>query len=78
MQLGVSSYSFSRLVQSGAINQLDVIQLVKNIGFEVIEFSALSLPEGETTLSFAPKIREACDEAGLPIVNYTVGADFIN
>ena len=48
MQLGVSSYSFSQLVQSGAINQLDVIQLAKNIGFEVIEFSALSLPEGET------------------------------
>jgi len=78
MKIGVSSYSFSRLVQSGAMNQLDVISKAKEMGFDVIEFSTLHLPEGETPLSFAPRVREECDRVGIPVVNYTIGADFLN
>jgi len=78
MQLGVSSYSFNSLVQRGKLNQLEVIQEVKKLGFEVIEFSSLSLPDGETLLSYAPIVRDACDNVELPVANYTVGADFIN
>ena len=78
MKLGVSSYSFSKLVGKGVMSQLDIIPKVKEMGFDVIEFSKLSLPKGETPLSFAPQIREACDKAGLPITNYTIGADFLN
>lgn len=78
MTLGVSSYSFSRMVRSGSISQLDVIELTKKWGFEVIEFSGLTVPEGETALTYAPTVKEACDEAGLPVANYTIGADFIN
>jgi sugar phosphate isomerase/epimerase len=76
--LGVSSYSFSQLVKAGAMGQLDIIPKTKEIGFDVIEFSTLTLPPGETPLSFAPRIREACDQAGLPVANYTIGADFLN
>jgi sugar phosphate isomerase/epimerase len=78
MQIGVSSYSYSRLVNSGAMTQLDVIPKAKEMGFDTIEFSTLSLPEGETALSFAPKIKEECDRVGFEIANYTIGADFIN
>lgn len=78
MQLGVSSYSYSGLIRSGAMTQLDIIPKVKEMGFDVIEFSTFALPAGETPLSFAPRVREACDKVGLPIVNYTIGADFIN
>ena len=78
MQLGVSSYSFSRLVRSGAMSQLDVIAKAKEIGFDVIEFSAFILPDGETPLSFAPQVRDECDRVGLDCVNYTIGADFLN
>lgn len=78
MKLGVSSYSFSQLVKKGAMSQLDIIPKTKEMGFDVIEFSTLSLPAGETPLSFAPRLREACDKAGLPIANYTIGADFLN
>ncbi|MFO7535782.1 MAG: sugar phosphate isomerase/epimerase family protein [Kiritimatiellia bacterium] len=78
MKLGVSSYSFSPLVSKGVMSQLDIISKTKEMGFDVIEFSTLSLPKGETPLGFAPQIREACDKVGLPIANYTIGADFLN
>ncbi len=78
MKLGVSSYSFSRLVRSGAMTQLDVIAKAKEMGFEVIEFSTFQLPEGETPLSFAPRVRAECDRVGIPVANYTIGADFLN
>ena len=78
MKLGVSSYSYSHLIRSGVMDQLDVIAKTKELGFEVIEFSTLSLPEGETPLSYAPRIREECDRVGIPVANYTIGADFLN
>lgn len=78
MRFGVSTYSYARLVRSGGMHTMDVIAKTKELGFEAIEFSGLNPPEGETPLSFAPRVREACDAAGLPIANYTIGADFIN
>lgn len=78
MRLGVSSYSFSQLVRAGTLQQADVIAKAKELGFECIEFSTLALPKGETPLSFAPRLREEADRLGMPIVNYTIGADFLN
>ncbi len=78
MQIGVSSYSFSRLVRSGAMRQIDVIAQAKDIGFDVIEFSTIALPDGETLQSFAPQLAEEAKRVGIPIVNYTIGADFLN
>lgn len=77
MKIGVSSYSFYRLVNGGPMTQLDVIAKAKEMGFDTIEFSTLTLPEGETALSFAPKIRQECDCVGFEIANYTIGADFL-
>lgn len=78
MKLGVSSYSFNNLVTSGAMTQLDVISKAKEMGFDAIEFSTLTLPEGETALSFAPRVKEECERVGLEVVNYTIWADFLN
>lgn len=78
MKIGVSSYSFSRLVQSGKMSQLDVISKAREMGFDVIEFSTLHLPENETPETFAPRIREEAARVGIEIGNYTIGADFIN
>jgi len=77
MRLGVSSYGFSRLVQSSQMTQLDVAAKAKEMGFEVLEFSKLTLPSGETPLSYAPRLRAECDRVGIPVVNYTIGADFL-
>ena len=78
MKIGVSSYSFHQLVSSGVMTQLEIIGKAKEMGFDVIEFSTFTLPEGETPLSFAPKVREECDRVGISVANYTIFADFLN
>jgi sugar phosphate isomerase/epimerase len=78
MKIGVSSYSFARLVREGNLNFHDIPQKAKELGFDCIEFSGLNVPCGKSSLEEAPIIREICHKAGLPIVNYTIGADFIN
>ena len=75
MQIGVSSYGYIH-------SSLDIFEVIKEaemVGFDVIEFAGFpNLPAGETALSFAPKVRAACDEAGIEVANYTIWADFIN
>ena len=78
MKIGVSSYSFSRLVNEGKMAQLDVISAAKDIGYDVIEFSTLKLPEGENALDFADKIKAEAARVGIEVGNYTIGADFLN
>lgn len=78
MKLGISSYSFNRLVRAGTMEPLAVIAKAKEMGFDVIEFAKFLLPEGETPLSFAPKVKEEADRVGIDIVNYTIKGDFIN
>ena len=77
MQIGVSSYSFSRLVRSGEMAQIDVIAKAKEIGFDVIEFSSIAVPEGKDLPAFAAELRAEADRVGIDIVNYTIGADFL-
>lgn len=77
MKIGVSSYSYSRLVKSGALKQIEVIAKAKEQGFEVIEFSTIAVPEGKTLPAFAAELRKEADRCALPIANYTIGADFL-
>lgn len=77
MKIGVSSYSFSRLVGSGEMTQLEVIAKAKEMGFDVLEFSTISVPEGDTLEAFAHKLKDEADRVGIPLVNYTIGADFL-
>ncbi len=77
MQIGVSSYSYGRLVKSGKMKFLEVISKAKDMGFETIEFTTLQPDEGETPENLAEKVREECARAGFAISNYTIGADFL-
>ncbi len=77
MKIGVSSYSFSQLVNSGQMKQIDVVAKAKELGFDVIEFSTLSVPAGEDLGSFAAKLREECERVDIEIGNYTISADFL-
>jgi sugar phosphate isomerase/epimerase len=77
MKIGVSSYSFSRLVRGGQMQQIEVIAKAKEMGFDVIEFSTLAVPEGRTLAEFAQELRAEAARVGLEIANYTIGADFL-
>ncbi|MCB0065184.1 MAG: sugar phosphate isomerase/epimerase [Caldilineaceae bacterium] len=78
MKIGVSSYSFIRLVKSGQMDQKAVIAKAKEIGFDVIEFSQIVVPDGKTLPEYAAELRTEADRIGIDIVNYTVsGTDFL-
>ncbi len=77
MKIGVSSYSFIRLVASGQMEQIAVIAKAKEIGFDAIEFSTIVLPAGKSLPAYAQELRDEADRLEMPIVNYTIGADFL-
>lgn len=78
MKLGVSSYSFSRYVREGRLDLFGVIKATAEIGFEGIEFSGFG-PDGDGVdpIELAKKVRDACAEANLTTMSWTIGADFL-
>jgi len=78
MKIGVSSYSFWRYLQDGRANLFDVIKMAAEIGFQGIEFSGFG-PDGEGAdpIELAKKVKDACAEAKLEVVSWTIGADFL-
>lgn len=78
MKVGVSSYSFHRYLVEGKLDIFGVIRMAAEIGFEGIEFSGFYGKESEDQKALAVQIKDACAKAGLPVVSYTIGADFLN
>ena len=77
MKIAVSSYSFSQYFQKGLLDQMSCIAKAKEMGFDAIEFTDLTPPEGVTEEEYARQIKAECDRVGLPVPNYTIGADFL-
>ena len=46
MKIGVSSYSYSRLIRAGRITQFEAIAKAAEAGFAFFEFAELHVPEG--------------------------------
>lgn len=78
MIIGVSSYSFKKMINAGKITQLTCIQKAKEIGFDAIEFTDLMPPEGVSEAEYAKKISDECKRVGIQMGSYTIGADLIN
>ncbi len=78
MKICVSSYSFSQLLNRGLHTQLSVIQLAAELGFEGIEFTDLTPPEGVSEKEYAFLIREEAEKRKMKIIAYTVGADLLS
>lgn len=80
MKFGVSVYSFSRLLKAGK-NYYEVCDIAKEMGYEGLDFIDLNLDyscgEGSEA-ELARKLRAHCEKIDLPIVSYTIGADFLN
>lgn len=78
MKIGVSSYSYFRLMGPGRMSIYDLVHKVCDMGFESIEFCGVQPTEGERIESCAVRLRELCAEKGIFIASYTVGADLLN
>ena len=78
MKTCVSSYSFCSYMKETGTSQKDIIKKAKELGFEAIEYIDLDVPNGMSEAQFASVLREESEKYSLPIVNYTVSADFLN
>lgn len=74
MKIAVSSYSYSKL----GTDDFSRIKTAKDMGFDGIEFAEICPPDGVPKAEHAKKLKAYADEINLPIVNYAIGADFIN
>ena len=78
MKIGVSSYSFQQLINSGDETYLSIISKAKEMGFDGIEFIDLRVPDGMTEEEYAKALRAESERVGLPIIAYTIGADLLS
>ena len=55
----------------------DAIEHSRKTGFDVIEFSDFTAPEGKSLEAFAGDLAAACRKTGIGICNYATQADFL-
>ncbi|MBO5897801.1 MAG: sugar phosphate isomerase/epimerase [Clostridia bacterium] len=72
MKIGVSSYSYARWMRETGASLLDVCRHAAKTGFDAIEFTTLG---GDDRIAMARELRALCEELGLDVAAYTVGAD---
>ena len=77
MKYSVSTYSFSRIMQSEGITQLDCIPMAKEMGFDAVEILDFLCPTDVPKEIYADQVKEACAQADIEISNYTLQADFL-
>ncbi|MGI5899056.1 MAG: sugar phosphate isomerase/epimerase family protein [Christensenellales bacterium] len=77
MKISVNSYSFNSLLKSGSMALTQCVESAKELGFDAIDFTELMPREGMTPLELAKALRQRAGDAGIEILNYTVGADFL-
>lgn len=77
MKIGVSSYSFQRLIGSGSETQLSVIRRAAELGFDAIEFTDLQPHDGSSETDYAAQLREEAERCGIVISAYAVAADLL-
>ena len=80
MKISVSSYSFSEYMRHTGATYTDICDLAVRLGFEGIEFTDLSteVQPAEDVAELASQLGEFCSDINLPVVAYTVWADFLN
>ncbi len=77
MKIGVSSYSFQQLINSGKETQLSIMKKAKEMGFDGIEFIDLSPADGMSEKEYAEIIREESEKLSLPVIAYTISANLL-
>ena len=78
MKYAVSSYSFSNLIKSGEMTQLDCIKKAKEMGFDAIEMVEIANFAQDDLMGYAKELAKEAQKQKIEISNLAVGADFIN
>ena len=78
MKTCVSSYSFSKLIKKGELNQLTAMKKAKELGFDAMEFSGITPHDGSTVIEYAKMLRREADAMDFPIASFVFSADLIN
>ncbi|MBQ4153522.1 MAG: sugar phosphate isomerase/epimerase [Oscillospiraceae bacterium] len=77
IKITASTYSFQQKISAGVLTQLGCVAKAKEMGFDGIEFVDILPHDGSLKEAYAEQLRKACEKEGMPISNYTVGADFL-
>lgn len=72
MKFSVSTYSFRN-----EISQFDCIAAAKEMGYDAIEICEINPHDGSSREDYARKLGEECARLGMPVSNFTVGADLL-
>jgi len=75
MKIGTSSYSFQQYIRDGRLTQKSAISKAKEMGFDDIEFTDLTPPEGTSQLEYASELKEEAAKCGIEISAYAIGAN---
>lgn len=78
MKIAVSSYSYSQLLKTGALNQFTCIAKAKEMGFDAIEFVDILPHDGSSVKEYAAKLKQEAQRLEMPISNFTFSADFLS
>ena len=77
MKFAVSTYSFGSYISEDKLGIFGVIDKVKEMGFDGIEFTEGEW-QGDLSFERAKEVGEYAQSKGLELVNYCICADFIN
>lgn len=75
MKIGVSSYSFSQYLRDGRLDLFGAVEKAAELGFDNIEFTELTPPDGVDVLDFASQIKQKAKECSIGISAYVVAAN---
>lgn len=74
MRICVSSYSFTRYIAQGLLDQVSVLEKAKELGFDGIEYAT----DKPTIEPYVDKIAARSRELDMPVACYLTAADFVN
>lgn len=77
MKKSVTSYCFDRKLKSGELDLRQCVLCAAETGFDAIEFTDFTPPEGYSEREYAAVLREEADKNHIEISAFSVGAELL-
>lgn len=77
MRISLSTYSLSRRMEEGSLNQLSCIAKSRELGFDSIEFVGIWPHDGSGREDYAKRLREECERQSMPVSAYMADGEFL-